>query len=61
MKKKTTKAMPSKKKGPTADDHRKLADMHRAKSRLHEAKADMLDVDNPPKGPKNKIGLIGRY
>ena len=59
MKKKMAKAKPNQKKGPTADDHRKLADKHRAMSALHEAKATMLDVDNPPKGPKNKIGLRG--
>lgn len=48
-------------KGMTAEDHRQKADKHRALGRLHEAKADMLDVDNPPKGTKNKLGLIGRY
>lgn len=60
MKKRSAKAT-AKPKSMTADDHRKLADKHRARSRLHEAKADMLDVDNPPKGSKNKLGLIRGY
>jgi hypothetical protein len=51
----------AKPKSMDADDHRKKADKHRALSRLHEAKADMLDVDSPPKGTKNKIGLLSRY
>ena len=60
MKKKAAKPTP-KVKSMTSEDHRKLADKHRARSRLHEAKADMLDVDNPPKGTKNKLGLMGGY
>jgi hypothetical protein len=55
--KKPTPKKAAKPKGPTADDHRKLADMHRAKSRLHEAKADMLDVDDPPKTKGSKFNI----
>jgi len=54
MKKKAVKAMP-KKKGTTAEDHRKLAAKHSLKSRMHELKADTLDVDEPPK--RDKYGV----
>lgn len=49
MKKKPAKLVP-KVRSMTSDDHRKLADKHRVKSRMHEVKADMLDIDEPPKG-----------
>jgi hypothetical protein len=49
----------NKPKTMSSEDHRQKADKHRALGRLHEAKADMLDVDNPPKGAKNKLGLRG--
>lgn len=61
MKKPAAKKAAAKPKVMTADDHRQKADKHRALGRLHEAKADMLDVDNPPKGPKDKLGLRSRY
>lgn len=56
MKKKAAKPAPVKAKVVTSEYHRKQADRHRAQSRLHEAKADMLDVDEPPKG-KGKVTI----